>query len=196
MGDPEAYKNKKVVENYDKARFEDLSWRKKYFDIFERGCVTKWISAGDVLDVGCGTSRFGFLSNYTGADFSDPMLQRAREKYPGNRYVKADARELPFDDNSFDNVISTRLLMHLEDWEKALEEMYRVCKPDGRIIFDIKPRGVMSVLLRWRQKEISSDKLDMNIVNMSYFDDFNVIDQANFPKLVPMTKFLVIQKED
>ena len=195
MGDPENYKKEEIVERYDEARFQDSNWRKKYFDIFERGCVTKWIKPGKVLDVGCGTSRFGFINDYTGADFSEPMLEKAREKYPENNYIQADARDLPFEDNSFDNVISTRLLMHIDNWEKAVEEMHRVCKPGGRIIFDVKPQGVMSLLLRWRQKEIHEEELDMNIVDISFFDKFNVVDQANFPKLIPMTKFLVIEKE-
>lgn len=195
MGNPETYKKKKIVEDYDDARFQDTHWRKKYFDIFERGCVTKWIRPGSTLDVGCGTSRLGFIRQYTGADFSEPMLAKAREKYPENEYVKADARDLPFEDNSFDNVVSTRLLMHLDEWQTAVEEMYRVCKPGGRIILDVKPQGLMSLLLRWRQKEIREDKLHMNIVDMSYFEKFNVIETANFPWVLAMTKFVVIEKE-
>lgn len=196
MGDPENYKKDEVVEDYDENRFEDYGWRKKYFDIFERGCVTKWIQPGSVLDVGCGTSRFGFIKNYTGVDFSEPMLEKAREKYPENQYQKSDARNLPFEDNSFDNVISTRLLMHIDDWKEAVEEMHRVCKPGGRIIFDIKPQGVMSVLLRWRAKEIKKENLYMNVMDTSYFERFNVVAEANFPKITPMTKFLVIEKEE
>ena len=196
MGDPQNYKKKEIVERYDEARFQDSNWRKKYFDIFERGCVTKWIKPGTVLDVGCGTSRFGFIKNYTGTDFSEPMLEKAREKYSENDYVQSDARDLPFDDNSFDNVISTRLLMHIDDWQGAVEEMHRVCKPGGRIIFDVKPHGVMSFLLRWRQKELKKENLGMNIMDMSYFEKFNVIETANFPWIFAMTRFIVIEKED
>lgn len=195
MGDPETYKDPEHVDTYDKDRFNQDNWRKKYFDIFERGSVTKWIQPGTVLDVGCGTSRLGFLSNYTGVDFSEPMLEKAREKYPENEYKQSDARDLPFDDNSFDNVVSTRLLMHIDNWEKAVEEMYRVCRPGGRIIFDIKPRGIMSLLLRWRQKKLRKKNLDMNVVDTSYFEKFNVIETANFPWFAAMTRFIVIEKQ-
>jgi len=194
--DPENYKEEEIVEKYDEARFQDSNWRKKYFDIFERGCVTKWIKPGEVLDVGCGTSRFGFISKYTGADFSEPMLEKARQKHPDNDYIQADAHELPFEDDSFENVISTRLLMHIDDWERAVEEMHRVCSPGGRIIFDVKPPGVMSLLLRWRQKELKKENLHLNIVDTDYFHRYNVLATANFPKLAPMTKFIVIEKEE
>ncbi len=193
--DPEHYQKEEIAEEYDENRFQDSNWRKKYFDIFERGCVTRWIRPGSVLDVGCGTSRFGFIQNYTGIDFSEPMLEKAREKHPDNEYIQGDAKELPFEDNSFDNVISTRLLMHIDNWEKAVEEMHRVCKPGGRIIFDVKPQGVMSILLRWRQKELKKENLHLNIVDISHFQQYNVLDTANFPKILPMTKFIVIEKE-
>lgn len=193
--DPEHYKNKDVVEKYDEVRFKKKSWRKKYFDIFERGCVTKWLKPGTVLDVGCGTSRFGFLSNYTGIDFSEPMIKKARRKYPNNKYKVADAKDLPFEDNSFDNVFSIRVIMHVKNWKEVIEEMHRVCKPGGRVIFDIKPTGIMSLLLRWRDKTLDKEKLRLNIISMKELNEYNIIHTADYPPVLPMTRFIVIEKE-
>lgn len=195
MGNPKNYKKDEVVENYDENRFENSHWRKKYFDIFERGCVTKWIQPGNMLDVGCGTSRFGFLRKYTGADFSEKMIEKAREKHPENDYVVADAKDLPFEDNSFENVFSTRVIMHVDNWKQIVEEMHRVCKPDGRIIFDIKPPGPMSVLLRLRDREISRKNLRLNIITMDELDEYKIVDTADFPPGIGYTRFVVIQKQ-
>jgi ubiquinone/menaquinone biosynthesis C-methylase UbiE len=46
-----------------------------------------------------------------------------------NKYVVADAMNLPFEDHSFSHVISSEVLEHLKDDEKALMEIARVIKP-------------------------------------------------------------------
>lgn len=99
-------------------------------------------ASGDVLDVGCGYGmNFPYLTHaksVTGIDFSSVMLAKAREMMRGSN-IKVDLREgdaeaLQFTDNSFDTVISALSTCSFFDPVKALKEMQRVCKADGKIL--------------------------------------------------------------
>jgi len=72
------------------------------------------------LDVACGT---GFLTRHlrgevVGLDQSERMLAVAREQAPSARFVKGDALDLPFDDDSFDRVFASYFYCHLEEAER------------------------------------------------------------------------------
>ena len=86
-----------------------------------------------VLDVGCGTAIYGYLfRNYKGIDPSPGMLAQSRSDV---RLGKSE--DLPFEDNSFDNVISITAIHNFEDYKKGVKEMIRVAK---KIIIIIKVR--------------------------------------------------------
>ena len=99
-------------------------------------------ASGDVLDVGCGYGmNFPFLTqakSITGIDFSSVMLAEARESMRNAPFKvdlhEGDAEALEFPNNSFDTVISSLSTCSFFDPIKALKEMRRVCKPDGRIL--------------------------------------------------------------
>lgn len=91
------------------------------------------------LEVGCGTgvnlesiknSGIGY-----GIDISDCMLKIAKAKKL--KVGKASATQIPFKDESFDLVFSFQVLPHVEDIQKAINEMYRVCTKRGTIIIDL-----------------------------------------------------------
>jgi len=96
-----------------------------------------------VLDVGSRSGNWALLAaeagaRVTGIDFSPRLLQAARAKlkdYPDARFEFADVARLPFPDGSFDAVIDVCTLMFGADREKAVAEMARVLKPDGRIVW-------------------------------------------------------------
>ena len=71
------------------------------------------------------------------------MLSVAARKYPEIFWVKADAQQIPFPDQSFDIVTVGYGLRNLADWQRGLSEMRRVVKPGGRLlILDFgKPRN-------------------------------------------------------
>jgi ubiquinone/menaquinone biosynthesis C-methylase UbiE len=99
----------------------------------------------NVLDVGCGTGIISLLALNKGAskvicgDISEYMLKLGREKaarhgYSSDRieFRNLDAESLPFEDASFDVVITGMALGLLPDQAKALKEMARVLRPGGQ----------------------------------------------------------------
>lgn len=100
------------------------------------------IHAGDrVLDIGCGTGvlareaarRAGSTGQVTGLDLDDGMLSMARLSVPAIDWRQGDACDLPFDDESFDVVVSQFALMYFPDQRVALWEMARVLTKSGRL---------------------------------------------------------------
>jgi ubiquinone/menaquinone biosynthesis C-methylase UbiE len=96
----------------------------------------------DVLDVACGTGNATIraaklAARVTGVDFAPRLLSEARERAADAmveiELVEGDAQNLPFDDASFDRVISTFGHMFAPDHARTAEEMKRVCRPGGRI---------------------------------------------------------------
>lgn len=99
-------------------------------------------AAGQVLEVAVGTGANLPLYppglKITAVDLSPAMLGKARKKAEkiGLRAVfsTADAENLPFENESFDTVVSSMSLCTFPDPVRALREMGRVCKADGRIL--------------------------------------------------------------
>ena len=97
-----------------------------------------------LLDVGCGTGHQllrwrSYGSEVAGVDGSDEMLAHASENNPGAELREADARELPFDDASFDRVTSIEVLSYLPDPERSIQEMARVLRPGGMCLATAAP---------------------------------------------------------
>ena len=96
-----------------------------------------------VLDVATGTgwsarnvARAG--AHVTGVDIAPDLLEAARELCahldPPIAFQAADAEALPFEDGSFDAVISTFGVMFAGDQQQAARELARVCRPGGRLV--------------------------------------------------------------
>lgn len=118
-------------------------------------------ATGRVLDVACGTgTNFEYLSDsveYVGIDISPEMLTRAEDRFErlerGTSLMEMDAQDLDFDDDSFDTVISSMSTCMFPDPVTALEEMKRVCDPDGQILLLEHGRssiGPLAWLQDWR----------------------------------------------
>lgn len=91
------------------------------------------------LDVGCGEGRFcRMLQTHgvatTGVDPTQKLLQRARELDSAGAYVEADGERLPFDNESFDLVVSYLSLIDMPEPALPIGEMARVLKPGGALL--------------------------------------------------------------
>jgi demethylmenaquinone methyltransferase/2-methoxy-6-polyprenyl-1,4-benzoquinol methylase len=117
------------------------AWRVRAADRAEVG-------PGDsVLDVCCGTGDLAFElasrvspeGHVVGCDFSEPMLDLAREKATkagvgSVRFEWADALQLPYDAGRFDAVTVGFGVRNFADREQGLREMARVLRPGGRLV--------------------------------------------------------------
>jgi SAM-dependent methyltransferase len=106
-----------------------------------------------VLDVACGAGNGAIAAarrnaDAVGLDYVPALLERARERAAAEGYdvefVEGDAQDLPFEDASFDYVISTFGAMFAPDQEKTAAELLRVCRPGGKIgMANWPPRGLV-----------------------------------------------------
>lgn len=102
----------------------------------------------ELLDVGCGTGhlllglreRLGDVVRLTGADFSPVAVARTQALVPGVRGVVASVYGLPWPDDSFDVLVCTEVLEHLERPHDALLELVRVTRPGGHLVLTV-PNG-------------------------------------------------------
>ena len=141
-----------VVENafveavYDKVSIVyDLTYGPTLHPGRLRAIERMGIKAGDrVLEVGVGTginlALYPREATVTGIDYTAAMLEKARERAARKnaapvRLLQMDAADLKFADESFDIVYAPYLISVVPDPVKVAQEMSRVCRPGGRIIF-------------------------------------------------------------
>ena len=102
-------------------------------------------SAGDnILEIGMGNGCFvkeilstGDNITYTGADFSDLMVNECIEtnkqwiEKKRASFIKAEASDLPFDDNTFNKIFTVNTVYFWDDHKSILNEIHRVLRPEG-----------------------------------------------------------------
>jgi ubiquinone/menaquinone biosynthesis C-methylase UbiE len=101
-------------------------------------------ATGRVLEIGAGTgTNLPFynrsIESLVVTEPEPPMLRRlqrtVREHAPLALVLRAPAEDLPFEDDSFDTVVSTLVLCGVDDQPRALREARRVLRPGGRLLF-------------------------------------------------------------
>jgi ubiquinone/menaquinone biosynthesis C-methylase UbiE len=101
-------------------------------------------AAGTVLEIGAGTGAN--LGHYplavTSLTVTEPdvfmlkrLERRAEAEAPTAMVLRAPAEDLPFEDATFDTVVSTLVLCGVDDQPRAVREIRRVLRPGGRFIF-------------------------------------------------------------
>ena len=111
-------------------------WRERAADLSRLG------PGGAALDVACGTGdlalelskRAGPEGRVVGLDFSERMLELAREKAPELSFQAGNALELPYADAEFDAATVGFGARNFSDLDRGLAEMARVVRPGGRVV--------------------------------------------------------------
>ena len=116
----------------------------------EKGFLGQWRRqllagvTGDVLEIGAGTGanfqHYPAAARVVALEPDPFMLKRAEQKLAdlGRTNItlqQAPAESLPFPDASFDTIVSTLVLCTVRDPQRALDEMRRVLRPGGRVVF-------------------------------------------------------------
>jgi ubiquinone/menaquinone biosynthesis C-methylase UbiE len=149
-------KTEKIRKRYDRMAavydFFEQPMEKMMFKKW-RGLIAQDLE-GKVLEVGVGTGKnipyYPDDIDITAIDFSEKMLARARGQAARlNKkieFFQMDAQCMDFPDNTFDRVIATFVFCSVPDPVKGLQEIRRVCKPDGKIILIEHVRSEKKVL--------------------------------------------------
>jgi len=108
-----------------------------------------------VLDVGCGE---GFIlanlkqnkvgKEHEGIEYVDKAIKLAKQLYPTLKILKGNIYKLPYQDNSFDLVLCTEVLEHLDYPERALKELLRVTKKHLLLTVPNEPYFTIQRVLR------------------------------------------------
>jgi len=115
---------KKQIDNY-----QDIPAMKTLVD-----SIKKLNPAGkSLLEIGCSTGYFSEIFekanlnlDYQGCDYSNAFINIAKKEHPDINFKTCDATKLDYNNNEFDIVISGCCLLHIIDYEKAIQESARV----------------------------------------------------------------------
>src|SRR5579862_3816125 len=122
---------------------------------------------GRVLEIGGGTGAnlpwYGEpVDEIVLGEPEEPMARRLERKVAAGdgraRVVRAPAEELPFEDGSFDVVVSTLVLCTVSDQKRALAEIHRVLKAAGRLLFIEHVRSDDAKLARWQDRLVGLNR--------------------------------------
>ena len=98
---------------------------------------------GDVLEIGAGTGANlrAYPATLRSLTLTEPTRQmaarlrdKAKEIRPDATIVEAPAEDLPFDEKSFDAVVTTLVLCSVDDVDAAVGQLRRVLRPDGQLV--------------------------------------------------------------
>ncbi len=125
-----------------------------FYDGVAADVATRLPRGARVLDVGCGPGHLATRLardhglEVTGLDLDPAMVERARaaseqradETRQVPEFVVGDAADLPFEDRSFDAIVTTLSMHHWSDVPAGVAEIARVLRPGGRgLLWDLRP---------------------------------------------------------
>jgi SAM-dependent methyltransferase len=117
-------------------------------------------ATGRVLEIGGGTGAnlpfYERVETLTLTEPEKPMVrrleQRLQQRSSAAQVLRAPAEDLPFENDSFDAVVSTLVLCTVDDQPRVLRELHRVLKPGGQLLFIEHVRADNERLARWQDR--------------------------------------------
>lgn len=142
--------SEKKVKDYFKGKGTVVNWwnptKGEYSYLYKHQLkiIKKWLSKeylGDCLEISCGKGRATkelapLFKNYLATDIAEEMILIAKKECPNIKFEKQDAENLKIKSNSKDCIICLESIVHYPNPQKALNEFYRVLKPQGILIID------------------------------------------------------------
>ncbi len=119
---------------------------------------------GKLLEIGCGEGRGVELlapkaSSYTAVDKIEEVVETLALRFPKAEFIQANIPPLPFEDNSFDTVVSFQVIEHIKNDDAYLQEIHRILKPGGKAY--ISTPNIKMTLSRnpWHIREYTAKEL-------------------------------------
>jgi ubiquinone/menaquinone biosynthesis C-methylase UbiE len=166
-------------------------------------------ASGRVLEIGGGTGAnlalYGpGVETLTVTEPEPAMVKRlqrhAEQRAPHATVLRAPAEDLPFEDDSFDDVVSTLVLCGVSDQQRTLRQLARVLRPGGRLLFLEHVRSDDAKLAR-RQDRINwfnrlvvccdCNRPTLESIRAAGFE-VSQVQHAQFPKAPPFVRPLII----
>ena len=147
-----------------------------------------------ILDVGCASGWFiSRISNKFpkakcyGIDIYDRGIKYAKKTYPKIEFMVADAHKIPYKKNTFDLVVCTEVLEHLDDPKSAILEIKRVLKKGGMSVIELDSGNILFSIAwyLWR-------KFGGKVWNDSHLHSFNI---KKLEKMIKSCGFKILKKE-
>jgi ubiquinone/menaquinone biosynthesis C-methylase UbiE len=151
----------KVWESTFSAIYDPLLWVGERAGMAQRRSALLSQATGRVLELGAGTGLNlphypDNLDELVMTEPSPPMVgrleRRAKKAGIPTSVMAADAERLPFEDDSFDTVVSTLVLCTVDDPHQAIKEIARVLRPGGELLFLEHVRSDSPRLARWQDR--------------------------------------------
>ena len=172
------------------SKVEATFCRSRAWRSFTAKVVMPWVLrgedfVGDVLEIGAGAGANTAViaaihpqAAITATDIDPAMVAAARARLArfGRRIAvqQADATRLPFDDDSFDAVVSMLMLHHVLCWEAVIQEVDRVLRPGGRLVgYDLtSTRSARALHLADRSPHrlVDSDELRQELTRAGFVE--------------------------
>jgi ubiquinone/menaquinone biosynthesis C-methylase UbiE len=179
------FEDTEVARRYDREiRMWSLYTSKSFVS-----AVKRWgISSGKALDVGTGTGwlAIGFAQGLhgvrvVGLDFSDVVLELARDNAQKSgvssrvSFEEGNAQDMPFEDDTFDLVISGNTLHLLKNPVRMFNEIQRVLRPGGRFLVSDFRRSWLGILTEHVRSAYSAEEV-RDLLRQSELQNWKVKD--------------------
>lgn len=120
-----------------------------------------------ILDLGCGTGQLTARiaeagASVVGLDSSPEMVEAARSTHPDSTFVRADARDIPFED-AFDAVFSNAVLHWIRAQDTALESIAGALRPGGRLVAEMGGAGNIDAIVRAVETELAERGYEIGV---------------------------------
>ena len=152
-----------------------------------------------VLDAGCGVAYGSTMLAEAGArtvvgvDLAEEVLETVRPRVPSNvRLERADLRDLPFEDGSFELVVCFEVIEHITAQREVVREFARVLSPDGLLLASTPNRAVSAGNNPHHLRELLPEELEgllgEHFANVELFRQDSWYSSAIFPDTEFMSK--------
>jgi len=165
---------------------------RRYWHSHKNSQIIKNINGTTILDVGCGSGeileRLKDKDVY-GVDVGEDFIRYCMSHCGYAKVSKQSAEHLDFSSCSFEDVVCSEVIEHLNDPAKALREFHRVLKPNGRLVLTTPRACLRWAVLEYLWNRVRGKRLEVNHDSFSSFRLGRLLRQAGF-NIVKLKTFM------